>query len=408
MDGFSDLLTVAASRFTPQKYAIVLTQAAVPIAAVAIISSFIFDDTTLLGYTLLNWIAVTSWLAYLTHSKRWSSWLTWRTAALTLQWFAAAAVLPCLWRFAVDWGISPQAPVFAAAAWPLLAVSLFVRRGHWFYRRPWQTASHAAAFWMLSRAPYDGFEPFELISLVVVALFYFTAAWLYKNRWWLILAGLLLPYAITIYFNQHIIDPHYLMITIAFIPLIYFGGAYYLKTYRAIPQKFFAPLCWTAHIAITIPLLLISGASAILVPYDLLDTDIPKMALSILVITAAYIIYAWLTNYQVWAQTAVWLSIFTAGLFMIAYTPTNGFPAFLIALLTCVYLLIEHLLSIRARRRLHPKTNPYGKAIRRAWRLFRWPLHLAGWALSGAAILLAIVHNMFILEAPYPNTSGRF
>ncbi|HDP90230.1 MAG TPA: hypothetical protein ENN42_09835 [Thioalkalivibrio sp.] len=85
---------------------------------------------------------------------------------------------------------------------------------------------------------------------------------------------------------------------------------------------------------------------------------------------------------------AAWLGVVAAGLIAVAYSQGRGSSAFKAAVLAVVYVGAERVLH-RLRDR-HP-------IPRRAWPLYRRPLLVSGWIVSGGTILLALVRNLWLL-----------
>ncbi|MCP4535317.1 MAG: hypothetical protein GY831_29360, partial [Delftia sp.] len=89
-----------------------------------------------------------------------------------------------------------------------------------------------------------------------------------------------------------------------------------------------------------------------------------------------------------WGHAAAWLGVIAGGLVASAYSQVRGSSAFKAALLSIIYIGAER--TLYALREQHPLT-------RKAWPLYRKPLLVAGWAVSGGAVILALVRNMWFL-----------
>ncbi|MCB0034187.1 MAG: hypothetical protein KDE51_09215, partial [Anaerolineales bacterium] len=388
-------------------YRQVLNQAAVVLAAFALLPPIPLFDAAMMSYALLNWIGITGWLAYLYHAQSWSISTTRNhntkplNISLLLQWLAALPIMPWLLLVTRNESVALRTILIAGATWLLLALSLRLRKADWGYRRPWQMATHLNAFAVLGLAHTGEFEAPELLAMTAVAAFYFAAAPLYKNRWWLFFAALLVPYIITQRFFNVGANPYDLMIVLGLLTLVYISVGYLLQRTHTTDLAFLEPL-FGATLLLTIPLLLVSGVAALATLVSARyghGTELPKIALSVSAITAAYLLLAWVTNQQLWAHTAVWLFVYTGSLFVIAYSRGSGLSAFLVALLSFAYIFGERQLSHVARRKIDPLHNRYGAAWRKGWLLFRAPLQIAGWILSAVAILAALVRNLILLDA---------
>ncbi len=109
-----------------------------------------------------------------------------------------------------------------------------------------------------------------------------------------------------------------------------------------------------------------------------------------LILSLAYALLAWFHEQELWGHVAAWLGVMAAGLAAWAYSGEHGSSALKVALVAVAYVLAERGLAAGAAR-------GWPSLVKRAWLLYRRPLLIAGWAVSGMAIILALGRNIWLL-----------
>ena len=109
-----------------------------------------------------------------------------------------------------------------------------------------------------------------------------------------------------------------------------------------------------------------------------------------LILGLAYAVLAWFHEQEVWGHAAAWLGVMAAGLAAWAYSGEHGSSALKVALVAVAYVLAERGLAAST-------AHGWSSLAKRAWSLYRRPLLVAGWAVSGMAIALALGRNIWLL-----------
>lgn len=385
----------------------------------------------LLVYGLGNWLLLATWGAILAHRNQpgfptarapWTLTAASRGDPL-FHWLVALPLPAWVWLAYVGPGGPDRAAghpdgwlaaLFAGLAWGLVLLARrlkpVVRAYHW----PWYLAglglSALAALVALPRGwvPDRAFLGAVLIS---AGALYLAVAWLFGQRWWLVAGGLTLPLGSNLLLDRLglAFDPR--GTALALLPAAYLlGGVFFRWRARrrgqptAPVQTFFLPLHLAAHL-----LTLVVLWWAYVRVFDRLFFDVPwsdeaKLwaAGGQLLLGAVYALVAWDRQEERWGHVAAWLGVLGGGLLALAFSTGSGISAALAALLAIVYVLAERLLH-RLPPPLRRQTSRRARArLRLAWRLYRRPLLVAGWSVSGDTILLALIRNLLILEGRRP------
>jgi hypothetical protein len=115
------------------------------------------------------------------------------------------------------------------------------------------------------------------------------------------------------------------------------------------------------------------------------------------VLALVYCLYAWSVFKERWGHLAVWLAAAGGGLVVINLSHGRGSSAAAAAVMAAALVLAErglHWAWVQPRGGVKPRQRAF---FRLTWRLFRRPLLVAGWTISGAAIGLALVRNLWWL-----------
>lgn len=375
------------------RYDAVLYGAAVALAGVAILPPLILVDRALLAYAVANWIGVNGWLAYLAHGKE-APGIAVLLAARRLRrvgpaffhWLAAAAVLPWVWLLWTN-GRPPSAMLallFNIVAWGLLWLCLRLRRLRWPYGDAWQTVAHLSnvAAVLIGLQHYQ--QRWLAAVLILVAAFYFAAtAVLHSHRrLWLAVGAVVFPVGWLLGWRSVGLGDEALSAALALVVLAYVVAAVLLEHYRDVGRSLTYPLYAVAFVA---GALVYWGALQLWAGGNLL-----WIALGQLLLGASAALYAWQFKEVIPAYFSMWAITFAGGLVVKEFSRGSGRSAALAALLAIAYVLAERGLHWLA---LHDKQRRW----RRAWRLYRRPLLLAGWLVSLGAIGAALVRNLIWL-----------
>jgi len=406
----------------PNRLRLPLYGAGLFLAGMAILPPLFLFDQSLLAYALLNWIGINGWLAYLLHSqpnsalagwfapnhkqnapegaKKRRFWSRWWQPSL-FQWLAALSIVPWWW---VNWTNGRVPSVSLALGYALLALGLLwctvrVRRVSWTYGRPWQVAAHLSNMIAFGAAFAYFDQPWTASILLLIAGFYFMAAPLLYERYWLLIAALIFPLG---WLNG--LDWWGLPVAGGFAAMALLVLAYLVVPFALVKQ-------WKVRTRLVQPLYdmgFLIGACMILptVMASFGWGNDPQslfwIASAFMLLSLSFVFYTWLAKRSLFGHMALWLAVYGAGLIIKIYSHGSGRSAFLAALLAVGCVLGERLLHQAARLRVTDVTSGWwnrfsGAPIRQTWRLFRQPLLFAGWVISAGAIGAALFRNMMWL-----------
>jgi hypothetical protein len=413
------ILLRRAERYTPFLYA-----AAFVTAGLSLLPPLVTLDRNLMAYALGNWIALCGWAAWLAHGEKHPGLprllrLAGPLRQSVLHWMAA---LPLPFWFWLVWteSIRPADAWlgigFAAPAWVCLGLGRRLARQEKAYGLPWHTISFVCS--VVGPAIVGGYydQPLLALTLLGGAALYFLYAYLFRFRWWLLLGGLTLPFAYSLALDHLGLPPNPLATSLVLVPTAYIAICIWLERRRQVTSGFLEPLYGAAHLVAAAAFLWGFTGLWNRVAWDTPWTDAARLwaAGGQLVLGVTYGLAAWFLEGEAWGHVAAWLGVFAGGLVATAYSQGRGSSAAKAAALAALYVLPErglHVLhgqpsmSLQVQRLYHrlPKflrqlVGFLGRQVpRRAWPLYRRPLLIAGWAVSGGAVALALLRNLVLL-----------
>ncbi len=174
------------------------------------------------------------------------------------------------------------------------------------------------------------------------------------------------------------------------MPAAYLLGSLWLERRRQVEADFLMPLRGAAHVVAIVALFWGFGGLWNRVAWGVSWTDPARLwaAGGQLVLGVTYGLAAWHQEREIPGHVAAWLGVVAGGLVATVYSQGRGSSAAKAALLAIVYVLAERTLHALRERHSLP---------RKAWPLYRRPLLIAGWAVSGGAVMLALVRNLLLL-----------
>jgi len=378
-----------AVRYTPYLYG-----AGFVVAALALLPPLAALDRARLAYALFNWIGLAGWGAYLAHTGnagmhrllRWDG----PFSHSILHWAIALPLPLWLWltwldvRTADAWlGIG-----YAGLAWVMAGA------GRWLARQdrgtsdaplPWYVVAVLCSMAGPSIAGWYGEKLLLALTMLSSAALYFSYAVFFRCRWWLVPGGLVLPGGYLLALEHLGLPPDPLATSLALVP-----AAYLLIPIWLVEQRegyigcspFLMPLRATAHLVAVVAFGWSLGRGWA-------GTDAARMwaAAGQMTLGVAYGLLGWYTSHEAWGHIAAWLGLCAGGLIAVAYSRGQGSSAARTALLAVLYVGAERTLhALRAR-----------KTAARAWSIYHRPLLVAGWAVSGIAVALALLRNLWLL-----------
>ncbi len=382
------------------------------VAALALVPPLVTLNRAVLIYALGNWIALAGWTAWLVGTGRHAGLnaiLRGRTVSLP-HWAAALPIPAWLWlvwmhnwpyrRFDPAWlGIG-----FALLAWGLVFLGRRLQSKSangqickfvdlpicW----PWYVVGYiTSALAPLAGLWYFNGERLLVASvLALISALYFVSAWMFRRRVWLAPAGLTLPVAWLFVLSERGMPVAVTGALLALAPTAYLLAGLLLVRVRRVERDFLLPLNCVAHGLAALALLwsLAPLGISLLQHGEWADTDRLWAAGCQLLLAAVYGLVAWDLRRERWGHVAAWLSVAAGGIVATAFSEGHGSSAAKAALLAVAYVLAERVLYALRNRWTH------GSA---AWPLYRRPLLVAGWAVSGGAIGLALFRNLVLLGA---------
>ncbi len=373
------------------------------LAALALLPPLVGGDRGLLIYALGNWVGLAAWAAWLAHTGQHPGLALGRRGATLPHWAAALPLPAWLWliwlhpwqlgRFDRAWLGVP----LALLAWGLVFLGRWLARRRAVYGRPWYVTGYLTSV----LAPVAGLVYFAgdrallaLIFLLISAL-YFVSAWRFRQRHWLWPAGVTLPVAWLLFLAHHGVPRAPTGALLALLPAAYLLGGLVLVRRRHVEEKFLRPLDFVAHELAALAILWGLSPLAEAVLSEVVagsgawsDPDRLWAAGGQLLLGVVYGLVAWGYRRERWGHVAAWLGVSAGGIVATVYSQGHGSSAAKAALLAVAYVLAERTLrALRDRWPLAPL----------AWTLYRRPLLIAGWAVSGGAVALALFRNLMLL-----------
>jgi len=373
------------------------------LAASSPLPPLIGGDQGLLVYALGNWIGLASWAAWLAHTGQHPGLEAFlrrlgRRGAVLPHWAAALPLPAWLWLvWTHSWRRGSFDKTWLGVALALLGWGL-VLLGRWLAQRrtayglPWYVIGDLTSF----LAPIAGLVYFAgdrallvLVFLLISAL-YFVSAWRFRQRWWLVPAGVTLPVAWLLFLAHHRLLPAPTGTLLALVPASYLLGGLLLARFRRVEGHFLQPLNVVAHGLATLAVLwsLSPLWDGLRIGVEWANPDRLWAAGGQLLLGVVYGLVAWGFRRQRWGHVAAWLGVSAGGIVATVYSQGRGSSAAKAALLAVVYVLAE-----RSLLALHDRWEP----APRAWKLYRRPLLIAGWAVSVGAVILALFRNLVLL-----------
>lgn len=380
-------------------YAASLFAAALPIAALAMLPPLLLADEALLTYAVGAWIGLAAWLLWLDHTGEHPGLeaplsrlgpvrhtaLHW-VIAVPLPFFAALVYT----RFRpLDAWLGIVLAVLAWACFDLTHVPGFRRSA--LYRR-WSLPWYAVGYGCSLAAPvvaliYDN-QPVLAVTLLAAAALYFASAATWRHSTWLIPGGLALPAGLLLLLDFWGVPWHKQTPILALVPAAYVLAGLWLERRQGVPRRFLSALYGVAHLLAVVTV--VWGFVPALWAERWTGAFKTWPAGACLILGLAYALLAWFHEQEVWGHVAAWLGVTAAGLAAWAYSGEHGSSALKVALVAVAYVLAERGLAAGALR-------GRSSLVKRAWPLYRRPLLVAGWAVSGMAIVLALGRNIWLL-----------
>ena len=381
-----------AERYTPLLYA-----AGLGAAGLALLPPLIALDRAALAYGLFNWITLAGWAARLAHGDEHPGLhrllrLAGPLRRSILHW-ATALPLPVLFwlvwierRPADGWlGVG-----FAALAWVCLWLGRRLARHNKAYGPPWYTVSFVCSVIGSIVATIYPDQPLQAAALLSGAALYFVYGALFRIRWWLLAGGFTLPFGYILALDHLGLPPDPLAASLALVPAAYVLLSLWLERQRQVASDFLAPLYGAAHVVAAATFFWGCGGLWNRVAWHIPWEDGARLwaAGGQLVLGVTYGLAAWFKEKEGCGHVAAWLGVVAGGLVATVYSQGRGSSAAKAALLAVIYMGAER--ALHALRERHPLP-------RQAWPLYRRPLLVAGWAVSGGVIPLALIRNLILL-----------
>ncbi len=396
------LLLRRAERYTPCLYGGVLA-----LSALALLPPVLAEERRWFLYTLGNGIALSGWMAALAHSGRHPGLNRLFPRRSVLHWLTA---LPLPLWFGLFWheSIRPEDAwaglAMSGLAALLLGAALWLARRDPEYRLPWHVTSILAALSGIALSLYHYDRLPVALNLLAVSILAFAYAASLRQQGWLAVGGLVFPigYGLLLDHLRFPADPFAAALTIP--PALYLLVGAYLEIRRGMGRSLLLPLYGAAQ---AVAFIAFVGLWVRVSEAPASDPTLLWAAGGHLILALAYGTSAWYWGAgepeavqlgvervassavaAFYAHVAAWMGVGAGGLLAVAYSQGRGSSAAKAALLAIAYVVAERVLfALRDRRPL----------AGRAWPIYRHPLLLAGWAVSGGAIFLALVRNLLVL-----------
>jgi len=398
-------------------YATPVYAAGFAVAALSLLPPLVSLDRGLLIYVLGNWIGLAAWTAWLAHAGQHPGlnalWRPLGRMGASLPHWATAVPIP-VWLWLVwthDWPFGRLDPAWLGVALAVLAWGLvFLGRKlqmrneklepgsltsnlSFLISLPWYVTGYitSAAAPIAGLLTYAGDRRVLALVFVLTSGLYFVSAWRFKQRWWLVPAGVTLPVAWLLVLAHYDVPDAPTGTLLALVPAAFLLGGALLVSARRVEARFMQPLNVVAHglAALAVlwglwPLLW----DRLLYGYEWSDPDRLWAAGGQLVLVVAYTVAAWSFRLERWGHVAAWLAASAGGIVATVYSEGRGSSAAKAALAACAYVLAE--------RALWALRDRWSRLLA-AWQLYRRPLLIAGWSVSAGAVALALVRNLALL-----------
>ncbi len=394
------------------------------LAALSLLPPFLSYNGTLLTYTLSNWLALTTWGARLAHLRQ-PGFINFRPkipfwtkpkpspSNNTFHWLTALFLPIWWWVLFNHWKLPDFTLVIGltALAWGMILLSYRLTRLDAAYRLPWHLMGGFVSVIVLlvaSTFTPDGFTP--AISILAIGLLYFTDAFNQHKSRELIPAGLVTAWGYLTLLNQLHVSFDAATFALSLLIALFILGGLWAKTRHALftaQPSFLNPLYFTAHLLMLFTLIriYIHPLNHILINSPWTDRMRDWGAMTQLLLSVVYLIYAWHASKARWTHLATWLITASGGFIAITYSSGRGSSAAGAALLAMAFVLIERFLE--AEFSILGLTFPNLKSTietqkSKIKQLYQWPLLTTGWTVSAIAILLSLIRNLLLLGGGRP------
>ena len=386
------------------------------IAALSLLPPLYPYNGPVLAYALGNWLGLSAWGAWLAHGHQpgFFSLRSWGKSIF--HWFTSLPLPVWVWilftnRRPADFAL---ALALAGLAWGMVGLSYRFRSGpdtrH--YRRAWYLpgllVSAAAPVMAFFLAPH-GLTP--ALVLLLVGLLYLVHALAQRHSVQMAAGGMLLAWGYGLLLDRFGLSFAAVSTALTGLVAIYLGGGLLLERLRTPADPANANTRFSSHFFS--PFYLLTHFISLLVvwriyfqPLAWLFSDTPWTdemrlwgAAGQLLLAVVYGIYAWVTYQERWGHLATWLGAAAGGLITITYSQGHGSSAAFAALMAAVFVMVERGLYQSWRRSL-ATADAFREYVffRLTWQLYRRPLLITGWVISGGAIGLALIRNLVLLE----------
>jgi hypothetical protein len=369
------------------------------IAFVALLPPLFPYDGGLLAYGLFNWIALVAWGARLAHVKQpgFVAPGLWRKPVF--HWLTTVPLPIWVWVWLNHWNLPNTAIPLALAglAWGMILVSYRLTKVSAMYKRPWYLTgglvSVAALLTAFALVP-NGFTPG--LALLAIGLLYFVDAVINRQAGELAPAGLITAWGYVFILNRFQLPTEVVSFDLAALiaGYILIGLWVERKHFANFDHRFLSPLYITSHL-LTVILLVRLYTPALDYLFGLNEwPDSTRLwgAAGQLLLAGVYGLYAWGTFKERWGHFATWLAAAGCAFVGLAFNAGHGSVVAEFALIAIALVLAERGLHyLRQRRDFASRKQAF---IRLSRRLFKRPLLLTGWIVSGIVIGLALLHNL--------------
>lgn len=392
-----------------------VVKAGYAIAALSLLPPLYPYNGPMLAYALGNWLGLSAWGSRLAHGNQAGFFSPRGWTKSTFHWFTSLPLPVWLWilftnRRPADFTL---ALALAALAWGMVALSYQfgpdpdARHSRRAWYLPGLLVSIAAPVAAFVLAPH-GFTP--ALVLLLVGLLYLSDALGQHQSLEMAAGGALLAWGYGLLLDRSGLSFDAVSTALAGLVAAYLGGGLVLERLRTLSDRtettpgfsnrFFSPFYLVTHILSFLILGRVYIQPLVWLFSGTIWTDEMRLwgAASQVLLAVVYGLYAWVTYQERWGHLAAWLVAGAGGFITITYSHGHGSSAVHVALLAVVFVLAERSLyqAWRQRQAISDVFRQY-VFFRLTWRLYRRPLLITGWVLSGVAVGLALVRNLLLL-----------
>ncbi len=373
------------------------------IAAISVVPAFFPYERGRLLYTLGNWIVLSAWGVSLAHRKLGGFSRVAPKFAALLNWAAALPLPFWVWiqfeqRRAVDASFFGG---LAVLSWGLILLSYRLAAIRKSYRLPWYITGYLVSFFTPILTHFHIFGSLIFgISLLSAGMLYFVDAFFSRRSRILFLAGTVAAWggsAILGWFDVPF-EIHYFGLALMFAAYIVLGLAVERRRSTIYTAKFLFPLYLIGHFLAEIVAV---WAVARIIDATLGSLSWPAAlkvwsAAAFFVLGLAYGLFAWGRNQSRWGYLGIGFVTVGFGILAILWRTGSGRSAVVAALVAFGYIAAERGIRMVSKSAAAPRHIRLRARI--AWRIYRMPLLVAGWAVSVGTIGLALLRNLILLE----------